>query len=171
MIDATTLKYGVACAAVLAFTGLNRSVSRHAFWFAVALSLSCLLTNLLNLNLYYPEALAPYPLIDLAAGVFVAITIWGRPRVWEVLLSTTFLIQCARHATFWSGQAHGQGYEAVAPYMDNLSDILTIQLVLCCVPGGLHVCGRLYSMGSRALMRLLSRPRGRLGHRNEDWKS
>jgi len=157
-MDATTLKYGVACVAVLAFTGWNRGVSLRAFQFAGLLAITYVLTNLLALNFYYPEALAPFPIIDATAGVIVAISTWKAPKIWEVLLSGTFLTLCARHAIFWWGQTHGEGYETVNPYIDNLSMIFSVQLALVCIPGGVRVVGKLHSVCASGLMRLLRRP-------------
>ncbi len=165
-MDATAIKYAVACVAVLAFTGWKRDVSMHAFAFSGLLAGNCVLTNILNHTLYYPEALAPYPVMDLICGALVALSVWRTPRVWNVALSTTFLIQCAYHALFWVGQAHGQGYETVAPYMDNLSDIFKVQLALVCIPGGVSVARGVYAYGSGHFLRLLLRPRRGLNHRH-----
>lgn len=138
MISGTTVCYGVACIVVLAFTGWNRSVSLRAFQLGAMLATICLATNLLNYTLYYPHALAPYPVIDAIGGSLASIAFWKRPRAWSLALATTFLVMGAIHTLFWYGQASGDGYGAVAPYMNRLGVVFNIQLALVCVPGGIE---------------------------------
>lgn len=143
-IEAETLWFGLFCAAVLVFTGFNRSASSRAFVFAWMLFAIYATTNLLNYLLPYPEALGLYPLVDATAGGLVAISFWRKPRVWNTLLCMSFLLMSYLHVQFWIGQVQGQGYAAVSPYIDNLDDIFKIQLALVCIPGGINVGRRVY---------------------------
>ena len=136
-MDSTAWKYVVICSAVLAFTGWNRRVSMRAFQFAGLLAAICLTTNILNHTLYFPQALAPYPVIDAVGGTLASLCFWRRPRFWSLGLSTSFLVMGAIHTLFWYGQATGDGYEKVFPYMNNLGVVFNIQLALLCVPGGI----------------------------------
>jgi hypothetical protein len=162
-MDATTVKYGVAIAAVLVFTGLNRSVSMRAFQTTWLLAFIWLTTNALNYNLYYPEALAPYPLIDAAAGSIVSLIFWKRPQIWSLALATTFLVMGAIHTLFWYGQANGDGYAAVLPYMNNLGVVVKVQLALVCLPGGIECVRKLRAYSAARFLPVL---RGVVHHRN-----
>lgn len=144
MAAAETIEFGLISAAVLVFTGLNRSASSRAFAFAWMLFAIYFVTNVINRLLPYPEALGLYPLIDATAGGIVAVSFWRRPRVWNTLLSMSFLLMSYLHVQFWIGQVGGRGYASVLPYMDNLSDIFKIQFALVCIPGGINVGRRVY---------------------------
>jgi len=156
-MDATTLKYGAAFAAVLLFTGLHLRVSMRAFQVTWLLSAIWIATTLLNHNLYYPEALAPYPLIDAAAGSIVSLIFWKRPQIWSLSLATTFLVMGAIHTLFWYGQANGDGYAAVLPYMNNLGVVVKVQLALVCIPGGIECVRKLRAYNFARLLPMLRR--------------
>lgn len=169
-MDATFLKYGLACVAVLAFTGWNRHVSMRAFQFAWMLAAICLVTNVLNHTLYYPTALVPYSPIDGVAGILVSLSFWHKPRVWKLALATSFLCMGAIHTLFWYGQTHGQGYEAVAPYMDRLSVVFKLQLALVCIPGGIERVRQFLAWCSAHILPLLRRPmpNGSVRHKGKE---
>lgn len=164
-----TLWFGLACAAAIVFTGMSRRVSPHAFRCAIILAAICAATNILNRALYYPEALAPYPVIDAAACAFVAFSFWRRPRIWNTLLSASFLVMLALHVQFWIGQSQGDGYDQVRPYVDTLSDIAKMQLAIVCIPGGVNVWRKLHALRSADLMPVLrgGHRRGSAGDRSE----
>jgi hypothetical protein len=130
-----TALFGFATLAVIGFTSWHERASKEAFKCALLLAALFSATNLLNINLPYPQALMAYPILDLVAGSFVALVVFRRFQFWSFVLSMTFLAQCGLHVIFWVGQSQGQDYSAVFGYMSKLNILFGAQLACVCLPG------------------------------------
>lgn len=146
-MEAETVWFGLAAAATLGLTFWRRRAAPDPFIAAIVVSLTILATNMLNYLFEYPYALWPYPVIDALAGCAIAVIFCRRPRAWNILLSSTFVLMGYLHVMFHIGQVRGDAYATVRPYMDNLSDTVKVQLALIHIPGGVSAYRWLRSLG------------------------
>lgn len=141
-MDVTTLKYGVACLAVLGFTFWGRRATPHALPCALMISGTFIATNLVNANIPYPHCFKLYAPINLLCGALTSYYLHKRPQVWTLTLALSFLAQIGLELRF---ALHGgySDYGLVADFMASENSVFNLQLAILCMPGGLGVLGLL----------------------------
>lgn len=155
--------YGLMCFAALGFTSWGRKACPPAFYCALVLCACCVLTNLLNHLVPYPNNFKPYPVINLICGGYVCWWLFRKPQFWSLALSLSFLAEIGMETQF-AVRGGYRDYGMVYDYMAKENLVFSLQLLTVCMPGALDVLGRL-------IRRLLHDPRWHIVERIAFWRS